>query len=295
MGFPFVGSEAVASGRLYKHQLRTNYVAIFPNVYVSRGQELTVWERAYAAWLWSKRAGVIAGLTAAALHRARNVEDSHPIELFSASRRPPVGIVTHKGELTASEIVHRGGLPMTTVERTAFDLGRREPLDEAVARLDALGNATGFKAVDVLRLARDQHGGARGMRRLVQALDLYDAGAESPRETWLRLLVIREGYPRPSTQIPVLSADGQRRYFLDMGWAKRKLALEYDGDHHRLDPIQFARDIVRAEDLDELDWRRVRVAKQHTEADVVRRLSLAWDAHHPKRQVPPGSPGALGL
>ncbi|MBI3223917.1 MAG: hypothetical protein HYZ39_02540 [Mycolicibacterium cosmeticum] len=289
MAFPFVGSEAVASGRLHKHQLRTQYTAIFPNIYVPREQEPTTWERAYAAWLWSIRAGVIAGLTATALHGARYVEETEPIELYSPSRRPPVGIVTHKGGMTASEIVDRGGVPITTVERTAFDLGRLDPLDEAVARLDALGNATGFKAVDVLRMARERHSGARGMRRLVEALDFYDAGAESPRETWLRLLVIRNGYPRPTTQIPVLSADGQRRYFLDMGWAERKLAIEYDGDHHRYDPIQFARDIVRSEDLDELDWRRVRVTKRHGEQDVLRRLSLAWaasvHADHPKRSI----------
>lgn len=257
---------------------------MFPDVYVARGDDSTIRERAFAAWLWSRRTAVIAGLTAAALHHARYIEDANPIELFSPSRRPPTGIITHKGELADSEVVRRGGLMVTTPERTAFDLGRRDPLGEAVARLDALGNATGFKAADVARMAREQHRGARGMRRLVEALDLYDPGAESPRETWLRLLVMSNGYPRPTTQIPVLSADSRRRYYLDMGWPEIKLAVEYDGDHHRSDPAQFARDILRSEDLDELNWRRVRVTKRHSEADVLRRLSLAWDASvHPDR------------
>ncbi len=30
-----------------------------------------------------------------------------------------------------------------------------------------------------------------------------DAGAQSPKETWLRLLLIDAGFPRPQTQIPV--------------------------------------------------------------------------------------------
>lgn len=278
MPIPFVGSAAVASGTLRKHQLRTKYVALFPDVYVARNRDPTVWERAFAAWLWSHRTGVIGGLTASALHRARYVEDSLPVELFSPNRRPPDGIVTHKGELVASEVVLCGGLPVTTPERTAFDLGRRPSLDDAVARLDALGSATGFQAAEVLRLARERHAGARGMRQLRDALDLYDAGAESPRETWLRLLVVRAGYPRPSTQIPVLSADGRRRYYLDMGWEDIKLALEYDGDHHRHDPVQFAGDIIRSEDLDHLRWRRIRVVKRHEKADILRRLSLAWEA-----------------
>ena len=78
------------------------------------------------------------------------------------------------------------------------------------------------------------------------ALDLYDAGAASPKETWLRLLVIRAGYPRPQTQIPVLSADGHRRYYLDMGWEDLMLAVEYDGEQHRVDPVQYAYDIQRS-------------------------------------------------
>lgn len=284
MTIPFVGSEAVASGVLRKHQLRGKYVALFPDVYIARGEHPTMWERAYAAWLWSGRTATIGGLTAAELHRARYVEDTRPIELFSPNRRPPAGIATHKGQLAPGEVVHRGALPITTPERTAFDLGRRVPLDDAVARLDALGNATGFKAADVLDLAHDRHRGARGMRQLVKALDLYDPGAESPRETWLRLMVIRAGYPRPRTQIPVRSPDGRRKYYLDMGWEDIKLAVEYDGDHHRHDPRQFAWDILRSEDLDALRWRRVRVVKRHRESDVLRRLALAWGASvHPDR------------
>jgi very-short-patch-repair endonuclease len=92
----------------------------------------------------------------------------------------------------------------------------------------------------------------------------------------LRLLVIRAGYPRPRTQIPVLSPDGRRRYRLDMGWEDIKLALEYDGDHHRSDPDVFAYDIERSEDLEELGWTRIRVAKANRSADTLRRLDRAW-------------------
>jgi hypothetical protein len=279
MQTPFIGSEAVAAGRVRKHQLRSRFAAMFPDVYTDRqGEDLTVYHRACAAWLWSRRAGVIAGLTAAMLHGSRYVEDCLPIELYWSSRRPPKGIVTHKGELPVADVVSRGGLPITTVERTAFDIARRGTLHEAIARLDALGNATGFAGDSVLKFAREQHPGARGMRQLVAVLDLYDAGAESPRETWLRLLLIRAGYPRPTTQIPVRSADGRRRYFLDMGWEDRRLAVEYEGDHHRTDPVQYAHDISRSEDLDELCWTRIRVAKRHSERDVLGRIARAWAA-----------------
>jgi hypothetical protein len=283
---PFIGSEAVAAGRVRKHQLRSRFRVMFPDVYTDRqSEDVTTFHRAEAAWLWSRRGGVIAGLTAAKLHGAKYIDEDLPIELAWWGRRPPPGIVTHKVQLAADDVVVRGGLPFTSAERTAFDIGRRGTLDESIARLDALGNATGFTADAVRQLALG-HRGARGMRQLVAALDLYDAGAESPRETWLRLLLIRAGYPRPVTQIPALSLDGKRQYFLDMGWEECKLAVEYDGDHHRLDPRQFAHDIRRAEDLDELRWTRIRVVKRHDESDVLARVARAWAATGEPPTVP---------
>ncbi|WP_304112807.1 hypothetical protein [Mycolicibacterium bacteremicum] len=275
---PFIGSEAVAAGRISKYQLGRRCTAIHPDIYVARGVELTLDDRASAAWLWSDRRGVLCGLTASALHGARYVEDSQPIELVWSNRRPPPGIRTHNHELADDEIAEAGrwGLPTTTITRTVFDLGRRGSLDEAVTRLDALGNARRFGVPEVLGWARSRHGGKRGLRQLGAALELHDAGSESPRETWLRLLIIRAGYPRPQTQIPVVSPDGRRRYFLDMGWEALKLAIEYDGDHHRSDPGQYAWDIVRSEDLAELGWNRIRATKRHTGADVLRRLSRVW-------------------
>lgn len=278
MQVPFIGSEAVSAGLVRKHLLRTGYVALYPDVYTRPGIELSTNHRATAAWLWSRRGGVLAGLTAAALHGARYIENSQPIELIWSNGRAPHGIRTHKQDLHPDEITHRRGLPVTSVQRTAFDLGRRGPLDVAVARLDALGHAAGFDAAELLRWAQARHCGKRGMRQLVHALDLHDPGAQSPRETWLRLLLIRAGFPRPATQIPVVSADGRRRYYLDMGWEDLKLAVEYDGDQHRVDPLQFAHDIQRAEDLDEIEWTRIRVVKSNTTSDILRRVGRAYAA-----------------
>jgi very-short-patch-repair endonuclease len=272
---PFVGSEALASGLVKKHQLRTHFRAVFPDVYVPTNAVLTIPVRARAAWLYSHREGVIAGLTAAVLHGAKWVDDDLPIELIWSNARRPRGLRTYDMRLLSDEFGDYEDMRVTTVERAAFDIGRRGRLDDAIGRLDALGNATGFKADDVLAVA-DCHRGARGLRQLRSALDLYDAGAASPKETWLRLLLIRAGYPRPRTQIPVRSPDGRRWYYLDMGWEEIKLATEYDGEHHRENPTVFAYDIQRSEDLDELGWTRIRVVKENRQADILRRLERAW-------------------
>ena len=68
MGEPFIGSEAVAAGITTHSQLRSRYMRVFRDVYVLEGTELTPTLRAHAAWLWSRRRGVIAGFSAAAIH-----------------------------------------------------------------------------------------------------------------------------------------------------------------------------------------------------------------------------------
>ena len=129
--------------------------------------------------------------------------------------------------------------------------------------------------VDVETLA-DRYRGRRGIRRARVALSLVDPGAESPRETWLRLLLIDAGYPHPSTQIPVYGDYGELVAVLDMGWENVKLAVEYDGDHHRSDRRQFNKDIRRAESLAEMGWTLVRVTAEDTAGGVIARVSAAW-------------------
>ena len=271
----FVGSEAVERGLVQKHELRARYRAVFPDVYAARDVELTVRQRARAGWLWSHRQGIIAGLTASALHGAKWVDDAAPVELVWPNARPAKGLRTSDMRLHAGESSELDGMRVTTPARTGFDIARRRPHDAAVANLDALGNATGLTTGEVFAVAR-RHRGSPGLRQLAKVLDLYDPGAASPKETWLRLLVIRADYPRPRTQIPVRSADGRRRYYLDMGWEDLMLALEYDGEHHRVDPVVYAHDILRSEDLSALGWTRIRVVKKNTAADVLRRLDRAW-------------------
>ncbi|OBH08302.1 hypothetical protein A5696_20470 [Mycobacterium sp. E2699] len=270
---PFIGSEAVKAGTLRKHQLRGGFRAVYPDVYVRRDQRLTLCERAVAAWLWSHRQGVLAGLTAAAWHGSKWVDECLPVELVWSNARPPRGVRTYDVRLLPHESRLVAGVPATTAERTAFDIGRRAPIGTAIARLDALTRATETKPSEILALA-DQHRGARGIRQLETALELVDPGSQSPKETWLRLLLIRAGFPRPATQIPVLAHGGQV-YYLDMGWEDLMVAAEYDGEQHRLDRWQYAWDIRRSEALARVGWIVIRVTATDHEPDIVRRVGDA--------------------
>jgi hypothetical protein len=274
MSEPFIGSEAVASGHIVKSALRTRYTKLFRDVYVSPGTELTPQVRAQAGWLWSRRRGIIAGLSASALYGAKWVDSSAPLEIIHTNRNPLPGLRIRGDHVEEDEFDLVAGIPVTTVARTALDLACWYPTGEAVAAIDALARAAELKMTDVAMLAQ-RCPGRRGTYRAQVALSLVDAGAQSPKETWLRLLLIQAGLPRPQTQIPVEGESGDVIAYLDMGWEDVKVAVEYDGDHHRTDRRQYGWDVRRLEMLQRRGWLIIRVLAGDVPADIVRRVRAA--------------------
>jgi very-short-patch-repair endonuclease len=271
MGEPFIGSEAVARGDVTKSQLCTRYTRLLRDVYVDSGVEVTAALQAKAGWLWARRQGVVAGFSAAALHGSRWVDDRKPVELIHDNRHRLPGIQTRGDRLEDDEIEIVAGIPVTSPARTAIDLGCWYPTMTAVAAIDALARATDIKAADAELLAQ-RYAGRRGITRARQAVGLFDAGAQSPKESWLRVVLIEQGLPRPQTQIPVCDEFGSMIAYLDMGWEDVKVAVEYDGDHHRSDRTQYDWDIGRLEMLQRRGWIVVRVVAGDRPAEIVRRV-----------------------
>jgi very-short-patch-repair endonuclease len=258
----FIGSEALAAGRLTRHELQRWHRRIYPDVYLPKGCQASLRERTVGAWLWSRRRAVVAGVAASALLGAPYVDDDVPIELVWHNGRPPDGLIIRNDALRECEVTRAVGLPVTSVERTAFDLGRLLPRDTAIARLDALMWSRKFEIDKVMRLAQ-RHPRATGIRRLT-----------SPKETWLRLAIVDAGFAPPATQIPVHDRRGLIGW-VDMGYAELRIALEYDGDHHRRDRRQYVKDHRRLRRLEAAGWIVIRVIAEDAAADVIRRLEHA--------------------
>jgi hypothetical protein len=269
-----IGSEALAAGMLTRHELRTYYRRLHPDVYALKRADLVLEDRIAAAWLWSRRRGIVCGVAASALHGAKWVDTDVPIELIFPSHRPTAGVITRNIAVPDEEVMIRGSMKLTTVERTAFDLALSGRVGQAVARLDALASATHFKSEGVQELAR-RHPRYRGIRRLDNILELVDAGAESPQETRVRLLLVDNEFPRPETQIPVLGPNGLPRYYLDMGWEDIMVAVEYDGEHHRKSTADYRKDIIRLEYIQSLGWIVVRIVAGNRPRDIVERVRRA--------------------
>lgn len=277
---PFVGTDAIRTGAWTQRELRRSCQRIYRNVYQRRGSELTARDRAIAAWLWSGKEAVVAGVSAAAMFGAEWMDARAPAELVCERTRPPALIVTRNDTLLAGETTDVDGVPVTSPARTAFDLGRRRGFQTAVIRIDALARATGICAGDVYPLV-DAHRGARGMKQLRQVLPLIDAGAESPQETRTRLVLIRGGLPRPQTQIKVRNVWGAVLARIDMGWEEWLVGVEYDGAQHWTDPRIRADDIDRTAELERRGWRLIRVSAdllRHRPEVVVDRVRRALAA-----------------
>jgi hypothetical protein len=178
--------------------------------------------------------------------------------------------------LVAGDVTEVTGLPVTTLLRTAYDLGRQVSRREAIVALDAMCGRRLVRLAD-LAAYTDRHDGGLGAGRLRERLDLVDALAESPMETRLRLLLVDAGLPPATSQHTVFDRTGQFVGRVDLAYPKWRIAIEYEGDHHR-EQRQFRRDVARLNALREAGWVVLRFTVDDVlrrPADVVRQVSNA--------------------
>ena len=279
MPWPFRGTEAVAAGALSVRELYRFYRPVYPGVYAPPDVEPSAIQRAVAAWLWSRRRGVVAGLSASAVLGTKWINGLVAAELVHHNRRAPQMLTVHSDELSLGETTEVDGMTVTTPARTAFDLGRRLNLKDGVKRIDALMNATQLKVVEIESVI-EGHPGVRGIGKLRKTLSLVDGGAESPYESLTRLMLVGAGLPRPQTQLPVFDEFGFVVAYLDMGWPEYRVGVEFDGAQHWTDARQRSRDVERLADLEALGWTIIHVSSDmlRTSAVVVGRVSAALEA-----------------
>lgn len=98
---------------------------------------------------------------------------------------------------------------------------------------------------DELERALRRRTGKRGVKALVRALELVRVGADSPKESLLRVGLIEAGLPEPDIQVPVQTSAGLRHS--DLGYPAARLLLEYQGDHHRTDRKVWLDDLTRVQ------------------------------------------------
>jgi very-short-patch-repair endonuclease len=245
---PFRGSAAIAAGLLTPGVLRgPRFRRLFPDIYVPADAEINLDLRSRAAYLLVAGRGALGGQSAAELLGASCAPLGAPAEVVLPHRlRPHPRLRVRQDKIPPDELQELDGLVVTTPQRTAYDLGRRTPLVEAVMAVDALAHVHRFDPREVLVLAQ-RHLGARSSAQLPLALDLSDRRAESPMETRIRLALRLHGLPCPELQHPV------GPYELDLAYPAVRIAVEYNGRDH-LDPDRALRDLAREAYLTAAGW-----------------------------------------
>lgn len=264
-GWPiaFRGSLAVAAGLVTWDRLRgPRHVRLFPDVYVRVGTEPPGLElRSRAAYRLVEGRGVLSGWSAAEVLGASCGPWDAPAEVTVPGRdqRTHPGLRVRRDLLHPGEVTCVGDLRTTTPLRTAFDLGRRGDLVEAVVGVDALAHRFRFNP-DLLLNFAVRYPRARGVRNLAEVLTHADRRAMSPMETRLRMLLVLAGLPRPVAQHAVQDPPARTAVWLDLAYPDRRIGIEYEGEQHAR-PEAVLRDAGRYTGLVDKGWRIYRYTK----------------------------------
>jgi hypothetical protein len=152
------------------------------------------------------------------------------------------GVVGHCMELPPEHVVTVEDVRITSPERTLLDLAPDLRLHELVAAGDA-GLRVAQLNREALRALVKWAKGRRGVERLRKTEPLLDARAESPPESHLRVWFTLGGLPHFAPNVEIWDGD-EFVARVDLYSAEYRMAVEYEGAHHR-SREQYAADIRR--------------------------------------------------
>ncbi|MDD7835668.1 endonuclease domain-containing protein [Paenarthrobacter sp. AB444] len=165
------------------------------------------------------------------------------------------GVVGHRAPLLARDVRLVNGVQLTSPEWTWVDLARHLGRSSLVAAGDALlKRKEPLTSIEAIQEVIDRRPKVKGIRMARAILPLLRAGVDSPRESRLRLKILDAGFPEPAVTRPVFDDHGNYISTPDLQYKEYKIALEYEGDHHRSDPVQWGKDIERDDRLRALGW-----------------------------------------
>lgn len=263
---PFRTSDGLAAG-LTRWQLQGRALRrMHRGIYVDRALPDTLDLRAAGALLALPPGAVLSHRTAAELRSLPLPpvdQTPEPVHAFVPAPADPrvAGVRAH---LCPAPVPAEGlrGLPVTTPGRTWADLAGELGRDDLAILGDAILRNGRTTCAD-LAAELDRVRRRRGIRLARRVLPLLESRVDSPMETRVRLLILDAGLPRPVVNRPVVDSAGGWIACPDLQYPQFRVAIEYEGEHHRT-PAQQRKDIRRDEQYREEGWILIKV----TYADV---------------------------
>ena len=246
-----------------RHRVRTKRWRRATRAVFVVGGAPSTWQQSVMVACLAGPAGTAAShLTGAALY---GLWDPPPVPHVTvprtASGRFRAAIV-HHAELQPADVSLMGAVPCTRPARILVEcaelLGHEELcelVDEVLCRR--------LTTVDGVHQAMARAGrspGRKGLIDLERALEVWTPGPRpgSPAEMRLARCLVRWGFPPPQRQVKIHDGRGGFVARVDLGWPKRRVGLEYDGERHH-GPRQRPADVARQARVEALGWELVRV------------------------------------
>jgi hypothetical protein len=188
--------------------------------------------------------------------------------------------IVHGRRLRPEDVVDHEGLRVTSGPQTFLDLAAILPAAELVAVGDALYRHGHLSPASVAgRLARADR--VCGVVRARVCAPLLSPRSMSRPESLIRFWLASSDLPTPEEQVPVRDHRGREVAHADLGYARWRLLLEYEGQQHA-EADQFGRDVERYSLMAADGWLVLRFAKRQlqewTVVDRTRRalVSRGW-------------------
>lgn len=182
---------------------------------------------------------------AAPAHRGGSID---LVSTTRAQRTCRAGVDVRPGALPPDQLTHIGGVPVTTLARTASDLARELDRWNAVIMCDAALRA-GLNQDELIRVATCC---ARwpGGRQAVWAAQFADGRAQTPLESIARVVCWEHGLPAPELQVWLRGRCG-RNFRVDMYFRAHNTIFDPDGKVKYQLPDKDPADVIWDEKLRE--------------------------------------------
>ncbi|MDQ6658575.1 MAG: hypothetical protein M3Z00_10165 [Actinomycetota bacterium] len=144
-----------------------------------------------------------------------------------------------------------------------------EDLD-VLAVLDAAA-ARGI-SLQALTDASDAAVGRRGQRMVRLWLPHINGLSGSPMESRTRARFLGQGLPAPELQVEVHTDSGVR--FLDLGWRKYRVGVDYEGEEFHTGDGRMAKDRRRHNEVTDSGWRMLYATAHDVYSDHRRFLAI---------------------
>ena len=272
--FGLVDSESIHALRIHRTSIDRRVqegllVQCHPGVYRFATAPPSERQRIAAAWLAAGRESVAVARSAAVLH-GLPVGFALDVGVAPGRRMAIEGVRVHRRRIESADQRVVGGIRVTSVARTVFDLAPIVSTERLAIVVDDVfaRRVVSLGALTAMAADHPGHRGVASLRRVLEERPFGDARFRSGTERRVSAQLAEAGLGDGIPNYRIVDAEGNER-LLDVAWPVEVVALEIDTFRWHTGRAAWAKDRRRANAVVGSGW-RVAFATDHDVADGLR-------------------------